>query len=123
MHINISAKGIELTAAIKEYGERKMMALRRFFKNIDEEEIHISLVVGKETAHHKEGEVFMADATLSFAGNLYHSDEVANDLYAAIDKVQAELERMVTTDKAKKESRFRRGGRRVKEALRGLYQR
>lgn len=120
MHINISAKGIELTAAIKEYGERKMLALQRFFKNADEE-IHTALVVGKETAHHKEGEVFMVEATISAMGNTYHSDEVATDLYAAIDKVQSELERMITTSKAKQESRFRRGGRRVKEMMRGLY--
>ena len=121
MHINTSAKGIELTGAIREYGERKILALHRFFKNASE--VHATLVVGKETAHHREGEVFMADVTLSVDGHKYHFDAVASDLYVAIDKVQSELERMITTSKAKQESRFRRGGRRIKEAIHNLYSR
>lgn len=121
MHINISAKGIELTGAIREYGERKIMALQRFFKNAGE--VRATLVVGKETAHHREGEVFLVEATLVVDGKTYHSDEIAADLYAAIDKVQSELERMITTSKAKQETRIRRGGRRIKEVLRSLYRR
>lgn len=97
------------------------MALQRFFKNANE--THATMVVGKETAHHREGDVFMAEVTLVVDGHKYFSSEVASDLYAVIDKVQSELERLITTGKAKQESRFRRGGRRVKEALHNLYSR
>lgn len=119
MNINISAKGIELTPAIKEYGERKLRALQRFFKNA--EEVRATLVVGKETAHHREGEVFLAEASISLNGECYHADEVSDDLYAAIDTVQSELERMITGTKKKKESLVRRGGRRIKDTIRRWY--
>ncbi len=119
MHIDISAKGIEITEAIRDYAEKKISALSRFVKGA--RELRASLVLGKETAHHREGEVFMAEAELYVDGKSFHSDETGKDLYATIDAVQEELERMITTEKEKRGSMLRRGGRKVKEMFRKIY--
>lgn len=116
MHVNITAQGIELTGAIREYAERKIGALERFFKNAGE--MRAEVVVAKTTQHHREGEVFKAEVSVFIDGERFYSDEVDQDLYAALDKVQSELERIITNSKAKKGGLLRRGGRRIKEQLR-----
>ena len=119
MRIDISAKGIEITGAIRDYAKKKISALSRFLKGA--RELRASLMLGKETAHHREGEVFVVEAELSVDGRSFHSDEKGDDLYATIDAVQEELERMVTSEKEKRGSMLRRGGRKVKEIFRRFY--
>jgi len=99
MRIDISAKGIEITGAIRDYAKKKISALSRFLKGA--RELRASLMLGKETAHHREGEVFVVEAELSVDGRSFHSDEKGDDLYATIDAVQEELERMITKRKGK----------------------
>jgi len=119
MHIDISAKGIEITEAIREYTEKKFSALSRFLRETND--LRATVLLGKETAHHREGEVFSVEAELFADGKSFHTDETAEDLYAAIDAVQAELERMITTEKEKRGNMVRRGGRKIKEMFQRLY--
>ena len=119
MNINISTKNIELTEAIKNYIDRKIGALNKFFP--DASEVLASVTVGKSTRHHREGEVFMAEVNLTIDGKQYHTDEDAADLYAAIDKVQSELERKITSGKSRRTDLLRKSGRAVKKLLRRLY--
>lgn len=119
MNINISTKNIELTEAIKNYVNKKISTLGKFFP--DATEVLASVTVGKSTHHHKEGEVFMTEINLIIDGRQYHTDESAADLYAAIDKVQSELERKITSGKSKRTALLKRGGRAVKNLIRRFY--
>ncbi len=119
MHIDISARGMEITEAIRDYAERKLSALSRFLRRVDD--LRASVILGKETAHHRDGEVFTVEVELFADGKSFYSDETGENLYAAIDIVQAELERMITTEKEKRGNLVRRGGRKVKEMFQRFY--
>jgi len=117
MRINIKATGIELTPAISDYVHKKVTVLEKYIQNADA----VALVeVGRSTQHHKSGEVFKAEVRLTGAGlDLYAVSEQA-DLYAAIDLVKDEVARKLMHEKGKKESLARRGGRKLKDVMKGL---
>lgn len=118
MKINIKATGIELTPAISEYVEKKVSSLDKYLESNQDAVIQVE--VGKSTQHHKSGDVFRAEFHIRGAGlDLYAASE-QSDLYAAIDLVRDEMIGNLTQKKGKKETLARRGGRMVKDVIRGL---
>jgi putative sigma-54 modulation protein len=119
MNINILAKNMELTPAIRDYVEKKVGSFDRFISASDESVI-CDVEVGKTTRHHKQGEYFRAEINLHIAGkNLYTVSE-KDDLYAAIDEVKDEMIRSITTYNNKKTTLFRKGAWKIKNMLKGL---
>ncbi len=118
MRINIKATGIELTSAISDYAEKKVISLEKYLESNTDVVAHVE--VGKTTQHHKSGDVFRAEIHLQGGGlDLYAVSDQA-DLYAAIDLVRDEMIHSLTQNKGKKETLTRRGGRMVKDVLKGL---
>ncbi|MEK7505234.1 MAG: ribosome-associated translation inhibitor RaiA [Patescibacteria group bacterium] len=118
MKINIKATGIELTTAIRSYLETKLEPLKKLLGTKEEGAI-IQTELGKETKHHKHGEVFRAEINLSFAGKQLRAVATANDLYAAIDEVKDELVQETKSGRSKAQSRVKRGARAAKKLLTG----
>ena len=54
MQIKITGRGIELTDAIRDYTEKKINGLSKFYYNI----IRADVVVGVESHHHLKGDIF-----------------------------------------------------------------
>lgn len=97
MQVILSGKGIELTEAIKEYAEKKISSLEKFYDQI----IRAHVTVGVETHHHLKGKIFVCECKLEIPGNdLFASKEEAT-LYKAIDKVRDYLELEIGKHKAK----------------------
>lgn len=119
MKINIKATNIELTPAIRAYLEDKLASLERVLPPNDES-VLINSEVGKETNHHQQGEIFRAEVNLSFSGRHLRAETRNEDLYAAIDEVRDEIIRQVNTNLEKRNTMIRRGGRAIKNMLRGL---
>jgi putative sigma-54 modulation protein len=118
MKINIKATGIELTPAISDYVHKKVSSLEKYLEKGSD--VVAQVEVGKSTQHHKSGEVFRAEVHLIGAGfDLYAASE-QTDLYAAIDVVKDEISRNLTHQKGKRFALARRGGRMVKDMMRGL---
>jgi putative sigma-54 modulation protein len=118
MKINIKATGIELTPAISEYVHKKVSSLEKYLEKGSD--VVAQVEVGKITQHHKSGEVFRAEVHLIGAGfDLYAASE-QTDLYAAIDVVKDEISRNLTHQKGKRFALARRGGRMVKDMMKGL---
>jgi ribosomal subunit interface protein len=118
MKINIKGTGIELTPAIQAYVEKKLSVVGKYL------EVNESLVaqveVGKNSQHHKTGEVFRAEAHLIGGGvDLYVVSEQA-DLYAAIDLLKDELSHKLNHLKGKRMTLTRRGGQMIKNMMRGF---
>ncbi len=118
MKINIKATGIELTPKITEYVEKKLSVVGKYL------EVNESLVaqveVGKNSQHHKTGDVYRAEAHLIGGGvDLYAVSEQA-DLYAAIDVLKDELSQKLNHLKGKKQTLAKRGGQMVKNMMRGF---
>jgi ribosomal subunit interface protein len=117
MQINIKATGIELTPAIVSYAEKRFDKVLRYLEGDN----HIMAVeLGKNTNHHKSGDIFRAEIRISGGGvDLYAFKETA-DLYRSIDEVRDEIISEVNKVKGKKRSMMRRGARRLKDMAKGF---
>jgi putative sigma-54 modulation protein len=101
MTINILAKDIELTPAIKQYAEEKMEGLEKYLDSIR----HIDVEVGMAEGHQHSGKIFMCKANVQIGGETILVEREADDLYKAIDKVKDHLRETITQWKKKMEER------------------
>jgi putative sigma-54 modulation protein len=91
MRIEISGHQIDVTGALREYVETKLVRLERHFDNLLD--VHVILSVDK--LDHK------AEATLHTSGRTIHADSIAESMYAAIDLMADKLDRQVLKHKEK----------------------
>ncbi len=97
MQIIISGKGVELTAGIESYVNKKMVSLEKFFQGI----IRADVVVGVETRHHVKGAKFFAECKLEIPGNDVFDKKIGNTLYEAIDSIRDHVEAELKKRKSK----------------------
>jgi putative sigma-54 modulation protein len=116
MNINIKSTNIPLTSAIKDYVEKKILSLEKFIHD-DSGNIRAEIEVGKISNHHKSGDIFRAEARLSFKGEEIYVVAEKDDLYASIDEMKAKAERECTTLKDKKMTLAKRGSAQIKKIL------
>ena len=112
MQITITAKGIELTTAIKDYAEKKIGSLDKFYSRIQLANIE----VGVENHHHLKGEIFQCDCKLVVPGNDLYASKKEKTLYKAIDKVKDYLESELKKHKAKTTEKDKKDKRKVRES-------
>jgi len=108
MNIQIKAKNIELTPSLKDFAEKKIGSLEKYFNLMQTPDdpslvsrIEAVVEVGKTTLHHRKGDIFRAEALLSFHRNTLRAAKSADDLEKAIDAVRDDLQRQITTFKEK----------------------
>ncbi len=88
MTINITHRGTELTPAIKDYVEEKILSLQKYNPSL----MHVDVEVGLSTRHHQKGEIYECKAVVELKGQgVMRIEKDANDLYKAIDKVRDHL--------------------------------
>jgi len=97
MITTIHAKGMELTSALQEYAEEKILGLEKFFDNIIKAEIDIGLL----SHHHNKGKIYYAEVNLSIPGKVLRVVKESEDLYKAIDKVKDHLKQELDNAKEK----------------------
>ncbi len=119
MNIKIRSANFELTPAIDEYVTKKISSLSKFLDAGPELLCEVEL--GKSTSHHKSGDIFKAEVNIVSPGNkqVYAVAEEA-DLYTAIDIVRDEAERVIVSQKNRRNTLFRRGATRIKDIVRGI---
>jgi len=115
----IKATALELTPAIKNYLEAKVLMIDKF---VDSSvggvlaDVELAKTTGR---HHLRGDIFKAEINLQANGNFYRASSTKEDLYAAIDEMEDEIIRQITEKKSKKQTLFKKGARRLKGFLRG----
>ena len=98
---NIRGKNTEVTPALREYVEKRVGKINRYFGNIDE--IFVLLAVEKDR--------HIVEVTAEVPGGLIlRGEEATGDMYTSIDLVIEKLERQIRKQKTKLERRFRAGG-------------
>jgi len=112
----IQGVNMELTEAIEGYLDKRIKVLSKLVKRI--EPASLSVDVGKPSEHHNKGGVYYAEFTADINGNVFKASENADDLYAAIDKVQASIKRQIVDWKKKDKTRNLKQGRRFKDLFR-----
>ena len=119
MNIKIRAKNFDITPAINEYANRKILSLEKFLAVKDDTLCEVE--IGRTTRHHKSGEIFRAEVNITEPGSkqiFAVAEEV--DLYTAIDVVRDEAEREIVSKKNKRNTLFRKGGMAIKNLLKRI---
>lgn len=96
MNLSITGHHLEITPALREYVQGKLMRVRRHFDQVME----ANVVLGIEHAKQKDARQ-KAECTLRVKGQDFFAEAVDADLYAAIDELTDKLDRQVTHYKSR----------------------
>lgn len=120
MRVTIRQKNLEITPALNVYLETKLLKpLRRLLKSSLGKELPIlELEFGRASFHHHKGKVYHAEANLSLGGKLLRAEVDGEDIRAACDLLEEELERQILTYKDKTLALHKRNARRAKKDIR-----
>ena len=111
MQITINGRGIELTDAIKDYAEKKLEGLGKFYDKI----IRANISVGVENHHHQKGDIFIAECKLEVPGKDIFASKNEKTLYKAIDKVRYYLESELKKHKVKQRVKDKKDVRKIRD--------
>lgn len=96
MKITITGKDLKATDAIKEYAEKKLIRIEKYFEGTsDDVEVNVTIKNEKDTQ--------TAEMYIYTKGNSFKAVTESKDLYASIDKDIDILEGQMRKTKAKKE--------------------
>ncbi|MDB5056111.1 MAG: sigma-54 modulation protein [Bacilli bacterium] len=99
MKYNIRGANIEVTESLRDYVEKKLGKLERYFEAPPTSEVHVTLSVVRELNN--------VEVTIPLTGVLLRAEEKASDMYASIDLVLDKLERQIRKHKTKANRRIR----------------
>ncbi|SDW43867.1 putative sigma-54 modulation protein [Marininema mesophilum] len=102
MKYNVRGNNIELTDALREYVEKKLSRMEKYFDSTQTTEAFVSMSVFKD--EHK------VEVTVPFPGVLVRAEEASENMYASIDNVLEKLERQIRKYKTKVNRKFRQDG-------------
>jgi putative sigma-54 modulation protein len=100
MNYNIRGENIEVTPAIREYVEKKVAKLERYFTESPNANVNVNLKVYQDKKSKVEITIPMKDLVL-------RAEELHDDMYAAIDLITDKLERQIRKHKTKVNRKFR----------------
>ncbi|RWZ55021.1 ribosome-associated translation inhibitor RaiA [Halobacillus fulvus] len=102
LQYTIRGENLEVTDSIREYVEKKVGKLERYFDTPPSSEVHVNLSVYNDEQ--------TIEVTIPMKNLLLRAEEHNTDLYAAIDLVVDKLERQIRKHKTKVNRRFRQEG-------------
>lgn len=102
MKYNIRGENVEVTNAIREYVEKKIGKLERYFDTPPTSDVNVNISVYNEEQQ--------IEVTIPMTNLLLRAEEQHLDLYAAIDLVVDKLERQIRKYKTKVNRKFRQQG-------------
>ncbi len=97
MELQITAKSIPLLPEVQRYIERKLGRLSRHLPNITESKVEILEQKTKSPQQR-----FVVQMTIDSRGTLLRSEERGEDLFTAIDRVAAVMDRQIAHYKGKR---------------------
>ncbi|EIJ80544.1 sigma 54 modulation protein/ribosomal protein S30EA [Bacillus methanolicus PB1] len=103
MNFKIRGENIEVTPALREYVEKKISKLERYFTETPKANVHVNL----KTYSDKSAKV---EVTIPMTNLVLRAEEVHEDMYAAIDLIADKLERQIRKHKTKVNRKFREKG-------------
>jgi putative sigma-54 modulation protein len=102
MKFSIRGEHLEVTAALRDYVEKKLSRLERYFEAPLVSEVNVTLNVVKGLQ--------IVEVTIPLAGVVLRAEEKNNDMYASIDLVVDKLERQIRKHKTKANRKIRQDG-------------
>lgn len=124
MKITIKTKNLELTDALREYINKKIIPIQKFISILKEDTqkkgkalAEVIIEVERTTKHHRKGEIFRAEARIILPKKNIMVEEVSDDLYKAIVEIKKELIIEIKKYKLKISEARRREQRKSKRTL------
>ena len=120
MRVTIRQKNLEVTPALREYIEKKIIAhIEKIIKGGTLSSLPIlDLEVARVSRHHRKGaDVYSISATLTLNGKVFRAQAEAEDVRSACDFLHGELEREVVKSGSRAQTLLKRGARRAKKDL------
>lgn len=102
MNYNIRGENLEITPALRDYVEKKVGKLEKYFDTTPTSDVNVKMSV--QTNKH------IIEVTIPMPQLLLRAEETHNDMYAAIDLVVEKLERQIRKHKTKVNRKFRQEG-------------
>ncbi|HLR08885.1 MAG TPA: ribosome-associated translation inhibitor RaiA [Bacillota bacterium] len=102
MRYSIRGENIEVTDAIRNYVEKKIDKLKKYFDTPPASDVHVNLSVYDDEQR--------IEVTIPMTSLLLRAEEKHADLYAAIDLVVDKLERQIRKYKTKVNRKFKQKG-------------
>ncbi|MFC5700845.1 ribosome hibernation-promoting factor, HPF/YfiA family [Cohnella faecalis] len=102
MKYNIRGQRMEVTDALREYVERKLSRLERYFEAPPQSDVHVTLAVTK--GQHA------IEVTIPLTGVMLRAEEKREDMYASVDFVVDKLERQIRKHKTKVNRKLKQTG-------------
>lgn len=102
MNFTIRGQNLQLTDALREYAEKKIGRLERYFEAPPTSDVYITLSVARNMQ--------TVEVTIPLPGVLLRAEERSDDMYASIDLVTEKLERQIRKHKTKANRKFREDG-------------
>ncbi|HWJ03319.1 MAG TPA: ribosome-associated translation inhibitor RaiA [Verrucomicrobiae bacterium] len=100
MNINVRGKHIEVTDALREYVEKRVGKLEKYFDSL--EDIQVTLLVEKD--RHR------VEVTAPISGMILRGEEETTDMYSSIDLVVEKLEKQINKYKTRLAKKIRETG-------------
>ncbi|MEK9154697.1 MAG: ribosome-associated translation inhibitor RaiA [Patescibacteria group bacterium] len=92
MKIIIKSAKLDLTPAISEYIEEKIGSLKRFLGKFEKEgEVRAEVEIARTTRHHRQGDVFYAEANIYLPKKKIRAEHSDWDIRVAIDNINKKL--------------------------------
>ena len=102
MKFNIRGENIEVTTALREYVEKKVGRIEKYFDTPPTSDVFVTMKVVKD--------VHSIEVTVQLPGVVLRGEEANEDMYAAIDIVVEKIERQIRKHKTKINRKFRQEG-------------
>ncbi|XID90997.1 ribosome hibernation-promoting factor, HPF/YfiA family [Paenibacillaceae bacterium WGS1546] len=102
MKYNVRGQRMEVTDALREYAEKKLSRLERYFEAPPQSDVNVTLSVTKGQQ--------AVEVTIPLPGAMLRAEEKREDMYASIDFVVDKLERQIRKHKTKINRKFRAPG-------------
>ena len=100
MKFNIRGENLEVTEALREYVEKKLSRLERYFEAPPTSDVNVTLSV------HRDKQI--VEVTIPLPGVLLRAEEKGGDMYASVDLVIDKLERQIRKHKTKANRKIRK---------------
>ena len=120
MRVNIRQKNIEVTPALREYIEEKVIrTAEKFLQGQAGTDLPLlDVEVERTTAHHRKGDVYRVAAKLCAGTQCFYANAYNIDVRAACDLLEEELGREMYGRKNRISAIFRRAARVFKKNMR-----
>ncbi|MEW5865604.1 MAG: ribosome-associated translation inhibitor RaiA [Bacillota bacterium] len=107
MEITVKGKNVEVTKALRDYAEKKVRKIQRFFEG---DTIDAQVTMDVEKGFH------VVEVTMQVNGLLLRGEDKTGDMYASVDGAVDKIERQIRKYKTRINRRLRQTGARLVEA-------